>query len=105
LNVPAAAGAEKVICCAVPGESANDVCEEFIPFGNPLTVMFTVPENPFTAFSETVTGKVVPPTWVETEAGETTTLKSAGVGTCGCAEEDAHPLRTHRPMMEINNRR
>ena len=61
--MPAAAGAENVTCWVAPGERVNeDAGEESIPSGNPLTVTVTVPVNPFTAFSETVTGEVIAPT-------------------------------------------
>jgi hypothetical protein len=71
-----------------------------IPFGNPLTVTVTWPVDPFSAFSETVTGDVVAPTEVETEEGETAILKSeAGGG--GGGEELPHPPRRHRLQIEI----
>jgi Family of unknown function (DUF6088) len=46
-----------------PGETMNgDGGEEFIPLGKPLRVTFTCPVKPFSAFTETVNGAVVPPT-------------------------------------------
>lgn len=104
MNVPAAAGAEKVICCGVPEVSMNDAAGEgFIPFGNPVIVKFTAPANPFCGTSETITGEVVPPTCVETDGGETTILKSP-VGGGGGDAEPAHPLSRHRPQIEIETR-
>jgi hypothetical protein len=75
---------------------------ELIPFGNPLRVTLTDPVNPFNAFSVTATGAVVPPTWAETEAGETAILKS-GVGGTGVDEDPPHPLKRHEQQMEIKN--
>jgi hypothetical protein len=54
-----------------------------------------VPVNPFCGSSETVTAEVVPPTCVETEAGETTILKSAAGGGGGGGEELPHAVRRH----------
>jgi hypothetical protein len=103
--VPAAAGAEKVTCWVVPGIRVNeDADEELIPSGNPLTVTVTAPVNPFTALSETVTGDVVAPTWVETEEGETAILKSP-VGGGGGGEEVPQPLRRNKLLREIRNSR
>jgi hypothetical protein len=48
--------------------------------------------NPFTALNVTVTGALVPPTFVETDAGAMTTLKSATGGGGGGGGEE---LRTH----------
>lgn len=107
VNVPAAAGAENVTSCGIPAVSVNgDAGEELIPFGNPLTVMFTAPVNPFTVFSVIVTGALVPPTFVETDAGVTTMLKSAtcGGGGGGC-EELPHPFRKDRFPIKITSNR
>jgi len=79
--------------------------EELIPFGNPLAVTVIVPVNPFTAFTETLTGKVAPAICVEAEAGEISILKSA-VGGGGGGEEDApHPFRKHRSPIKITSNR
>jgi hypothetical protein len=59
----------------------------FIPIGNPLTVTFTAPINPFSTVNETVTGVVVEPTMVETEGGETEMLKSGTTGGGGDCDE------------------
>jgi hypothetical protein len=40
----------------------DDVSEELIPLGNPLTLTVTVPVKPFSGLIETDTGEVVPPT-------------------------------------------
>jgi hypothetical protein len=93
VNVPAAAGAEKVTCWGAPTVSINgDEAEELIPFGSPFTVTPTAPVNPFTAFSETVTGELVPPTCVEVDVGKTSILKSA-VGGGGGEDEPPQPAR------------
>jgi hypothetical protein len=74
-----------------------------IPLGNPLIVTLTTLENPFTAFNVTVTGALVPPTFVETDAGVMTTLKSATGG--GGGGELPHAFRRHKlPMKMMNNR-
>jgi hypothetical protein len=71
-----------------------------IPFGNPLIVTVTTLANPFTAFKVTVTGALVPPTFVETDAGVMTTLKSAmGGGGGGGGEELPHAFRIHKLAM------
>jgi hypothetical protein len=77
-----------------------------IPLGNPLIVTLTTLVNPFTAFNVTVTGALVPPTFVETDAGVMTTLKSATGGRGGDGgEELPHAFRRHKlPMKMMNNR-
>ena len=75
----------------------------FMPFGNPPIVRFTVPAKPFCGTRETITGEVVPPTWVETEGGETMILKSPAGGGGGDVEP-AHPLSRQRPQIEIEIR-
>jgi hypothetical protein len=67
---------------------------------NPLALTVTGRVNPFSAFNDTVMGEVVPPTCVETEAGEMTILKSAAGGGGG-GEELPQPLRRHRLKIEI----
>jgi hypothetical protein len=63
VKVPAAAGAEKLTCCGVAEDSINeDAGTALIPFGNPLTVTFTEPVNPFSGVRETFMGMVVEPT-------------------------------------------
>ena len=104
-KVPAAAGAENVTCWLVPGESTNDdVGEELIPLGNPLTVTVTEPVNPFSGLSETVTGDVVAPTRVETEVGETAILKSEEGGGKG-GEEVPHPFKRIKLLTKIRSNR
>jgi hypothetical protein len=57
VKVPAAAGAEKVTDWVTPGESVSGVAGAAeMPFGNPLRLTVTGPENPFTGVSETTTG-------------------------------------------------
>jgi hypothetical protein len=75
-----------------------------IPFGNPLTVTFTAPVNPFNVFSETITGALVPPTSVETDAGVMTMLKSA-TGGGGGGEELPHPFRKARVPVKMTTNR
>lgn len=57
-----------------------------MPFGNPLAVSDTVPVNPLLAVIVTVTGAVVPPTWVDTFEGATLIVKSAAAA--GGAEDE-----------------
>jgi len=89
----------------IPGASVNgDAGEELMPFGNPLMVMVTGPVNPFCGVTETITGEVVAPTCVETEASDNKILKSAAGGG-GADGEPPHALRKHKLQMEINSNR
>jgi len=57
----AAADAERPTCWGVPGVRLGVEGEAVTSAGSPLTVTLIVPENPFRAVAESVTGCTLPP--------------------------------------------